>query len=188
MEVDRFLADWGGSLFAAASIVFLFKKSPWYWYASLGSNALWFYLFVETSAAMVAGLQVSYAIFAVYGLLRWRRVPDGSAATPLFDHVGTAIATAILALTVVVTTFDAWPSYLEFAAVALSILANWLTARKVIWCWPVWMATNVLFAVLFFHEALWGLFTMQFVFFALSIVGLAMWVRDARTAPRPVHA
>ena len=50
------------------------------------------------------------------------------------------------------------------------------------------MATNVLLESVLYHHELWGLFTMQFVFFALSIVGLAMWVRDARTAPRPVHA
>jgi len=54
MDVDRFVADWGGSLLAGVSIVCLFRKSLWYWYASLGSSALWFYLFVATSTLMVA--------------------------------------------------------------------------------------------------------------------------------------
>src|SRR4051795_756753 len=102
MELDRLLADWGGSLLAGISIVCLFRKSLWYWYASLGSSALWFYLFVSTSALMVAGLQVAYALFAVYGIARWRR--DGAPRT--FDHVGTAIALAILGLAVAATTFD----------------------------------------------------------------------------------
>jgi hypothetical protein len=62
MDVDRFLADWGGSLLAGIAIVCLFRKSLWYWYASLGSSALWFYLFVTSSTLMVAGLQVSYAL------------------------------------------------------------------------------------------------------------------------------
>lgn len=176
MDVDRVLADWGGSFLAGISIVCLFRKSLWYWYASLGSSALWFYLFVATSTLMVAGLQVAYALFAVYGIVRWRR-PSGSRA---FDHVGTAIALGIFALAVAVTTFDGWAAYVEFAAVALSILANWLTAMKIVWCWPVWMSTNVLFAVLFYDAGLWGLFATQFLFFALSLVGWTAWLRERR--------
>lgn len=182
MEVDRFLADWGGSLFAGISIVCLFRKNMGYWYASLASNALWFYLFVSVSTLMVAGLQVSYAIFALYGIARWRHERRTNDVPSAFDHIGTALALGILALTVAASSFAGWPSYVEFAAVALSILANWLTAQKVHWCWPVWMTTNVLFAVLFFHQELWGLFTMQFVFFALSVVGWRAWLREAPLA------
>src|SRR3954447_21477435 len=112
MELDRLLADWGGSLLAGISIVCLFRKSLWYWYASLGSSALWFYLFVATSTLMVAGLQVAYAVFALYGIARWRR-EDASRA---FDHLGTAIALGIFALTAAATSFDGRLAYVEFAA------------------------------------------------------------------------
>src|SRR3954454_11378769 len=182
MELDRLLADWGGSLLAGISIVCLFRQSLWYWDASLGSSALWFSLFVSPSALMVAGLQVAYALFAVYGIARWRR--DGASRT--FDHVGTAIALAIFGLAVAATTFDGRLAYVELAAVALSILANWLAAMKVVWCWPVWMSTNVLFALLFYDAELWGLFTTQFLFFALSVVGWSAWLR--RPEPAAAHA
>jgi hypothetical protein len=76
----------------------------------------------------------------------------------VFDQLGSAIALGIFALAVAATTFRSWPAHVEFTAVALSILANWLTAMKIIWCWPVWMATNVLFAALFYDAELWGLF------------------------------
>jgi nicotinamide mononucleotide transporter len=187
VEFDRLLADWGGSAFAAVSIVCLFWKHIGYWYASLGANALWFYLFVESSTFMVAGLQVSYALFALYGIARWQRERNGGELPSVYDHVGTAIALGIFALTIAASSFADWPSYVEFAAVALSIFANWLTAMKVIWCWPVWMATNVLFAVLFAQNELWGLFTMQFVFFALSVLGWRTWLRQA-PVPVPRHA
>jgi nicotinamide mononucleotide transporter len=185
-----FLADWGGSILAAISIVCLFRKSLWYWYTGIAANVLWFYLFVTTSTLMVAGLQVSYAVFALYGIGRWRRERHGDRLSGGWDHGGTALALGIFALTVVATSFAGWPSWVEFAAVALSILANWLTAMKLVWCWPVWIATNALFAVLFFHAELWGLFTMQFVFAALSVVGLREWLRDGRRRPalEPAHA
>ena len=55
---------------------------------------------------------------------------------------------------VAVTDFAGWQSWVELTAVALAIAANWLTAQKVIWCWPVWISTNVLFGVLFWDAQL----------------------------------
>jgi nicotinamide riboside transporter PnuC len=111
----------------------------------------------------------------------------GDPATPVFDQLGSAIALVIFALAVAVTSFDGWAAYVEFTAVALSILANWLTAMKIVWCWPVWMTTNVLFAALFYDAELWGLFTTQFAFFALSIVGWLAWVRERRPVLEVAH-
>ena len=184
------LADWGGSIAAAISIVFLFKKSLWYWYFSIGATLLWFYVFVETDTMMVAGLQLFYTIFAVYGIARWYRQKKGVTVPRWLDHAGAGVAVAIFAAAAAITDFADWPSYVEFAAVALSIAANWLTAMKIIWCWPVWIATNVLFALMFFHFELWGLFSMQFVYAALSVAGWYAWWRDARVgAPRALaHA
>jgi nicotinamide mononucleotide transporter len=184
MAVDTLaLADWGGSLAAAVSIVLLFRKSLWYWYVSIVATLLWFYLFWRTDSAMVAGLQLSYTLLAGYGIARWRLQARGTPVPDWLEHAGSAVAVLIFAATVAATSFSAWPDYVEFAAVALSILATWLTALKRVWCWPVWIATNALFAVLFWHYALWGVFAMQFVYAGLSVVGFRAWLRD-----RPVGA
>ena len=178
------LFDWGGSVAAAISIVFLFRKSLGYWYFSIVATVLWFFVFVETESAMVAGLQLFYTVFALYGIARWRVQRRGLVVPSWLEHAGAGLALTIFVATIAVTEFSTWPSFVEFAAVALSILANWLTALKVVWCWPVWITTNALFAVLFLHLELWGLFTMQFVYAGLSVVGLWFWLRPAAaTAP-----
>jgi nicotinamide mononucleotide transporter len=181
------LADWGGSVAAALSIVLLFRKSPGYWYLSIVATSLWFYVFVETESAMVAGLQVSYTLFALYGIARWHVEARGNPVPAWLDHVGAAIALGILAVTVAIADFVDWTTSVELVAVALAILANWLTALKVIWCWPVWIATNVLFGVLFWHFELWGLFTMQWVYALLSVGGFVAWHR-ASTGTMVVRA
>ena len=65
------VADWGGSIAGAISIVFLLRKSLGYWYWSIVATLLWLYLFIETESLMVAGLQLFYTAFAVYGIARW---------------------------------------------------------------------------------------------------------------------
>jgi nicotinamide mononucleotide transporter len=171
------LADWGGSIAAAVSIVFLFKKSLAYWYFSILATLLWFYVFIRTDSLMVAGLQIFYTVFALYGIARWHLQNRGHTVPGWLDHVGGGLAIVIFIGTIVASEFSDWPSYVEFSAVALAILANWLTALKIIWCWPIWIATNVLFALLFFHFELWGLFSMQFVYAVLSVVGWTAWSR-----------
>ena len=189
MEVDSLtLADWGGSIAAAVSIAFLFKKSLWYWYFSIVATVLWFYVFLETDSLMVAGLQLFYTVFALYGIARWHRQKRGRDVPRWLDHAGAGLAVLILVATVAATEFADWPSYVELAAVALSILANWLTALKVIWCWPIWISTNVLFALMFFHFELWGLFVMQFVYAALAVAGWYAWSRERRGRVELAHA
>ncbi len=174
-------ADWGGSITAAVSIVFLFRKSLWYWYFSIVATTLWFYVFLETDSLMVAGLQIFYTLFALYGIARWQVERRGLAVPQWLDHAGAVLALAILAATISLTEFSGWLSWIEPSAVALAILANWLTALKIVWCWPIWITTNVLFAVLFLHLELWGLFVMQFVYGGLSLVGWWTWLSEERT-------
>ena len=177
-------ADWGGSLTAAVSIACLLRKSLWYWYFSIVATVLWFYVFLETRSLMVAGLQLFYTVFAVYGITRWYLQNRGRFVPPWLDHAGALLAVGILAATAAVADFRNWSSWVEFAAVALSIVANWLTALKVIWCWPIWITTNALFGLLFWHLALWGVFGMQFVYAALSVAGWWSW-RRAESARIP---
>ncbi len=177
-------ADWGGSLVAALSIVALFRKSLWYWYLSIVATLLWFYVFVQTDSAMVAGLQLFYVLFSLYGIARWAVERRGGVVPGRLDHAGAGLAVGILVATVALSEFTHWSAYVELGAVAAAILANWLTALKVIWCWPVWIASNILFAILFWHLDLSGLFLMQFVYAVLSVLGYYSWRRE-QAAPSP---
>lgn len=167
---------------AGASIVALFRKSLWYWYLSIVATLLWLYVFIRTDSAMVAGLQVFYVLFAFYGITRWALERRARPVPGWLDHGGLVLALGILAGAVALTEFADWTAYVELAAVCAAILANWLTALKVIWCWPIWIASNVLFAILFWHLDLSGLFLMQFVYAVLSVVGYYSWRRE-RVAP-----
>jgi len=175
------VADWAGSIAAAISIVFLFKKSLWYWYFSIIATALWFYVFVRSDSLNVAGLQVFYTLFAVYGITRWFMQKRQRLVPAWLDHAGAILALTILGVTLSLTEFSGWTTWLELSAVALSIFANWLTALKIVWCWPIWILTNVLFALLFFHLELWGVFSMQFVYAVLSLVGWRMWLAEEQS-------
>ena len=67
-------------------------------------------------------------------------------------------------------------NYLEFVAVVLTLLAVFLTARQVIWCWPLAMVSVTLYAVVFFRAKLYADMGLQALYFGLAIYGWWAWL------------
>lgn len=68
-------------------------------------------------------------------------------------------------------------NYLELVAVVLTLLAVFLTARQVIWCWPLAMVSVTLYAVVFFQAKLYADMGLQALYFGLAIYGWWAWLR-----------
>jgi nicotinamide mononucleotide transporter len=117
--------------------------------------------FPAVSGAL-AGLQASYLVFGVHGLLLWRREHRRDHLGRRFNEavwyqIGWILSLRDVAYTVTATEFvDGWA--VEFVIVSLALVANWATTRKWTWSWPVWLTVNMLQAVYFWHLGLWGQF------------------------------
>lgn len=185
-HVPTWVLDWSGSIFVVISLWYLFEKRLAYWHWSNASLVPYFLLFLTTEQFMLAGLQASYLIFGIHGLVLWslekKRDGNGRAFNERFwFQVGWVLSLAIFVFTVLVTEFvDAWAT-LQFAIVSLSLVANWATTRKWCWSWPVWLVVNTLQGVYFWHWTLWGQFALQFALFAMSVWGWIVWSRDRRS-------
>lgn len=75
---------------------------------------------------------------------------------------------------------------IEWFAVAITLLAVWLTARQVIWCWPLGMISVALYAVVFWQARLYADMGLQALYFALSIYGWWSW-RHGGDEPGVLH-
>ncbi len=172
------------------SLLFLFRKSGWYWVFSNLSVFPYFALFLFTSQYMLAGLQVSYLIFGIHGQYLWwlehRRDKRGqSFHEPFWYNLGWVMSLAIFVYTVFMTRFtDGWAG-LQFAITAASLIANWATTRKWTWSWWLWIAVNAAQAVLFLHLHLWYQVALQFILAAMSVRGLIVWQRQAKPIATP---
>jgi nicotinamide mononucleotide transporter len=71
-------------------------------------------------------------------------------------------------------------NYLELVAVVLTLLAVFLTARQVIWCWPLAMVSVTLYAVVFFQAKLYADMGLQALYFGLAIYGWWAWRHGGR--------
>lgn len=176
--------DIGGSTLLLISLVLLIRKHLWYWHFGNLSLLPYFVVFVTSGQYMLAGLQVSYLIFGLHGLLLWiledhrdtRFVPFNER---IWYNAGWVMALGIFIFTAAISDFsDGW-TVLQFASTAVALVANWATTRRWVWSWYAWLCVNALQAVLFFHLAFWAQFAMQWILAALSVQGLLTWRRGS---------
>jgi len=67
-------------------------------------------------------------------------------------------------------------SALELVAVVVTLAAVWLTARQIIWCWPVSLVSVTLYAAVFYEARLYADMGLQGIYFVLSIYGWWAWL------------
>ena len=69
-----FVEGWGGGLAAVIATVFLVWKSQGYWAWMIVNAALWCALFFSSGLPLLGWLQVSFLLFAAYGMAQWALV------------------------------------------------------------------------------------------------------------------
>ena len=80
-------------------------------------------------------------------------------------------------------------SPLEIAGFVISVVAVWLTARQNIWCWPIGIASVVIYAIVFAEAKLYSDAGLQVVYVFLQAYGWYLWQATGRAvgAQRPVN-
>ncbi len=76
-------------------------------------------------------------------------------------------------------------SWLEAVAVVLSIVAVWLTTRRHVLCWPIGLASVLLYAWIFVETKLYSDALLQMVFAVLEIYGWWCWQMAPRSRDQP---
>ncbi|MFI5104127.1 MAG: nicotinamide riboside transporter PnuC [Terriglobales bacterium] len=70
-----------------------------------------------------------------------------------------------------------WQELLGFITGALCV---WLLVKENIWNWPVGIANNIFYILIFFQSGLYADMGLQFVYIAISIYGWWNWLHGGR--------
>ena len=173
---------------ALAMVLFNIRVDPTGWPLAIASSLLYFALFWNSRLYGDAGLQIFFAVVALWGWWQWLRgtQADGSALqVRRLGARGRWVALAALAV--------AWPATGAFLKhftdtdvpwwdafpTAASVVGQWLLGRKYVENWPTWIAVNVVGVALFAYKGLWLTVILYAVFTALSVLGWRAWARLA---------
>lgn len=64
---------------------------------------------------------------------------------------------------------------MSWVAAFFSVLGVYFNAKKIIWCWPIWIASNSFWIYAGWQQGMWALVLMETVFTIANIFGWREW-------------
>lgn len=172
---------------ALASIACNVFEIHWAWPLTIIASALYAWLFYASKLYGEAGVNIFFAITAIWGWQQWLRgYRKGSGAPlrivrlPISGIVLTALAWAALWLAfayLLRAITDSDVPWADGFVTAGSVVGTVLLARKFIANWPVWLIVNAASVLLFVHKGLQLTVVLYGIFFLLAIWGWAGWTK-----------
>ena len=160
------------------------RESVWNWPVQLVSSALYVVVFFKARLFADTGLNAVYIGLYVLGWYWWLRGgPDRGELvihrTPLRLAALLAVITvaATAGWTVVLTSINDSAPFLDALTTAVSLVALFLTARKLLESWWVWIVVNIVYIGLYTYKSLPLTAVLYGLFAALSVAGLLNWQR-----------
>ena len=157
------------------------------WPVGIASVVVYAIIFVDVKLYSDAGLQVAFAMMLVYGWYSWLKTgpaPDVQRPVGRATPVSLAIAlllgaAATMALGHAMATHtDASLPYWDAGTTSFSLVAQWLTARKAIECWPLWIVVDIVYIGIYVAKDLHLTAVLYALFIALAFYGWRQWHSD----------
>ena len=176
---------------AVAGIIFVFleiRQSLWLWPVGILTSAVYIWVFFDSRFYADMGLQVYYLAISIYGWNFWIRGGDkGVSGSPGITSIGRRLAILLLIIFALLQA-SLWGilEYLTDSPVpvgdafttALSIIATWMLARKILQHWILWIVADLVSAVLYLYKGLYPTVLLFLVYTVLAFIGFYKWKKE----------
>ncbi|MBI2839219.1 MAG: nicotinamide mononucleotide transporter [Acidobacteria bacterium] len=178
----------GTFVFGLVSVWLTVKQNIWCWPTGIAMVVLYGILAYQVRLYSDVMLQVVFVFLQIYGWYNWlhggrvsgvldvSRMSARASAAAACGAVSGSLALGYF----MATRTDADLAYWNAATTVLSLMAQWLMARKVLESWLIWITVDLLYIGLFAVKRLPLMGCLYAVFLALATSGLVAWKRSLR--------
>jgi nicotinamide mononucleotide transporter len=175
--------EWAGFICSLAYIILIAFENSWGWLFGIIASVLTAYLCFSGNLFFESGLNIFYVIIGFYGWYKWILGSEKKEALPISKLSLLKNSYLILLGIIVWIPFafvakkystQAMP-YLDAFITAFSIIATWMTARKLIENWIYWIILDALGILLFANRGFYLYALLYIVFISMSITGYFSW-------------
>ena len=166
------------------------------WPIGILNVALLMLVFWSAGLYADAGLQIVYVLLGLYGWWAW--VYGGAGRSRLVVRTTTGREWVAQAIGGVLLTGALWLFLVRFTGstvpladavtTALSVLATYGQARKLVENWWLWIAADLIYIPLYGYKDLWLTAILYAAFLALCVLGLRAWRAASRAEAEAVAA
>lgn len=176
------MLEWFAVLSGIAYVLFAAYQKKICWLFGLISSGLYVWITYHSLLFIDSWLQVFYVAMAIFGWLSWNQKTNRKLVTLKWQfHVG-FLCLGILFTLLVGYLFDHYTlqasSYLDAAITGFSIVATFMTAKRILENWIYWIIIDASAVFLYGSRDLYLTSLLYFVFTLMAIFALVQWVKN----------
>ena len=174
-----------GLLSGLLCVWLLIRQSIWTWPIGLVYSLVSLVVFMQTKLYSEFGLHIYYAVINAYGWYYWSRADaqDSSGSLPVtrINRVTGYILLALVALGIpllaelMLQFTDTDMAYADSTITIMSFSAMWMTARKLIENWYVWLLVDIIATIVYIINGIELYAVLYCVYIGMAIAGLIAW-------------
>lgn len=176
------------SVLGVAYVFLALKQKVLCWPVGIVNVGMYIYVFFQARLYGDMALQAFYLVMGFYGWYRWSFGKNsGEEKLPIVrikrrTGIVLAILTAISTIIfgIILTASSSSIPYWDGATTALGLAATWMTARKHLENWLVWVFTDLLCTGIYIYKELHMTSVLYFVLAIVAIFGWYEWKKNLR--------
>jgi nicotinamide mononucleotide transporter len=177
--------------FGFVYVIFVIRQNVWCWPAGLISAALYASVFFQARLYGQMALQGVYITFMIYGWYEWLHGGEGGGQLSVSRAPGrwrALLAASGVAFALAFGLFlkhrtDAVLPFWDAGTVSFSLVAQFMTTRKWIENWLVWIAVDVVYVGIYVSQRLYPTTALFGTFLILAVLGFVKWRRSLGAEP-----
>lgn len=173
------------AIITAVSIWLATKENIWYYPTGVVALVMYTWLFFHAKLYAESFLQIVCLALMIYGWYEWlhggvHKTELPVTRTPRWAWLAgtvTGIIGSAIVIALQLRFTDNPAPYVDSSLLVWSLVAQWMTARKWIENWIVWIVINTISMPLYISRALWITAVLYFVLWVLAFQGYREWRR-----------
>lgn len=177
------ITEWIIFITALAYVFLAAIENVWCWLFGIIASALSVYLCYSGKLFLESGLNIFYVIIGIYGWYQWLNGSKEKTGLRIHSYslnknlVLTGIGIALwipFALVAKNYSTQALP-YLDAFITAFSLVATWMTAKKILENWLYWIVIDALAIVLYANREFYLMALLNIIYTILALAGYIKW-------------
>ena len=165
------------------------RQNIWGWFWAIISSGIYAVIFWQSNLKSDAELQVVFILLSLYGAYKWKFSEEVKVILPV-SRTPLQFALICLIFLGLFTTVSGYLHsqylgaslpYLDAGLTAMSLIATWMTARKYLENWLLWIFTNVIYVGMYIYKGLNGTSILYVFLIVLAVKGFVDWRKSMRT-------
>jgi nicotinamide mononucleotide transporter len=178
-----------GVVFTVIYVLLAIYGNPWCWPAGIIGSAFYIYYNIDLKFYQDAILQFYYVLAGFYGWYYWVKNKGAETSAPIVNQPAKQLL-PVLIIGIIIFPATGYvfhklgnnKSYIDAFTTVFSFIATWLTARKVLQNWWLWMLVNSVLVYQYVAVQSYPTAGLYVFLTVMSVLGYYQWKKKLSAA------